>query len=42
MTDDKVAYIYSGDGWLPMTPVLVADGGNAEAEATALIDGGDA
>lgn len=42
MTDEKVAYIYSGEGWLAMTPVLVADGGNAEAEATALIDGGDA
>lgn len=42
MTDIKVAYIYSGENWLPMTPVLIADGGNAEAEATALIDGGDA
>lgn len=42
MTDDKVAYIYSGEGWLAMTPILVADGGDAEGEAVALIEGGDA
>lgn len=42
MSDDKVAYIYSGEGWLAMTPILVADGGNAEGEAVALIEGGDA
>lgn len=42
MSDDKVAYIYSGEAWLPMTPVAVTDGGDAAGEAGAEIDGGDA
>jgi hypothetical protein len=41
-TDVKTAYIYSGTDWLPMTPITIADGGDANATATALVDGGDA
>jgi len=42
MSDQKVAYIYSGENWIAMTPVGVIDGGDANAIAQALIDGGDA
>jgi hypothetical protein len=41
-TNVKTAYIYDGENWLPMTPITVADGGDANALATALVDGGDA
>jgi len=40
MTDEKVAYIYSGDSWLPMTFVGTIDGLSAEQQETfVLIDG---
>lgn len=42
MTDEKVAYIYSGDSWLPMTLKLTYDGMTATQESgNDLIDGGD-
>jgi hypothetical protein len=40
MTDEKVAYIYSGDSWLPMTFVGTIDGLTAQQQETfVLIDG---
>lgn len=43
VADEKVAYVYSGESWLPMTLKLVQDGGSAEYDQTfVLADGGDA
>ena len=40
MTDEKVAYIYSGESWLAMTFVAVLDGLDATQQDTfVLIDG---
>ena len=42
MDDDQVAYIYGGTNWIPMTPVTSIDGGFADLDAAAVVDGGDA
>lgn len=42
MSDEKVAYIYGGENWIPMTPVPVVDGGDSSGTSFAEIDGGDA
>jgi hypothetical protein len=43
MTDEKVAYIYSGESWLPMTFAGVFDGLTSQAQETfVLLDGNSA
>lgn len=42
MSDTKVAYVYSGELWIAMTPVTVIDGGDAELTLADTVDGGDA
>jgi len=42
MDDEQIAYIYGGTNWIPMTPVSSIDGGSAELDAAAVVDGGDA
>lgn len=43
MSDEKVAYIYSGESWLPMTAKPVQDGGSAQYPPTfVLVEGGSA
>lgn len=42
MSDEKVAYVYSGESWLAMTLKLTQDGQNAVQDATfVLVDGGE-
>lgn len=43
MDDEQIAYIYGGANWIPMMPVLTADGGAATQDSqTVLMDGGTA
>jgi hypothetical protein len=42
MDDEQIAYIYGGANWIPMTPVTSIDGGFADLDAAAIVDGGDA
>jgi len=43
MSDEKVAYIYSGEAWLPMTAKPIHDGLSAQSAGTfVLVDGGNA
>lgn len=42
MSDEKVAYVYSGESWLAMTLKMVQDGGTSEYDETFVLqDGGD-
>lgn len=42
MSDTQVAYIFGGEQWIAMTPVLLIDGGDAELSSADVVDGGDA
>lgn len=39
-TTQKVAYVYSGEFWIPLNAAYVLDGGDVDAEASNSIDGG--